>query len=95
MNKKTKMLALLGMGLAMMPPDQHDVLMGMEEKPVVKTPPQKKPPSGTKEYFFNGNGEFSTDHMRKIECVFKCYAINDKNAIRKFKNRHNDTNQPI
>ena len=45
-------------------------------------------PKGCKEYFFNDKGEYSTDHMLKTECVFKCYALNDKSAIRKFKNRH-------
>ena len=42
------------------------------------------PPQGTKQYFFNAIGEFSNTQMRKDECVFICYAINDKNAIRKF-----------
>lgn len=46
---------------------------------------QPKPPTGTKEYFFNSNGEFSTESMLKEDVAFKCCAINDKNAIRKFK----------
>lgn len=41
-------------------------------------------PKGTKEYFFNNDGEFSTKSMLKTECVFKCVASNDKNAKRKF-----------
>ena len=45
---------------------------------------EKRPPSGCKEYFFNVNGEFSTEKMLKTECVFTCFAINDKNATRKF-----------
>jgi len=44
-------------------------------------------PKGCKEYFFNDNGEFSTDHMRRSECVFTCYAINNKSAIKKFNKR--------
>jgi hypothetical protein len=47
------------------------------------------PPKGTKEYFFNIEGEFSTERMLKTECVFKCFATNDKNAIRKFNNWKN------
>lgn len=43
-------------------------------------------PNGTKEYFFNMYGEFSTESMLKTECVFKCVSINDKNAIKKFQN---------
>jgi hypothetical protein len=46
--------------------------------------PNKPKPKGTKEYFFNRNGEFRTDKMRKDECVFICYAINDISAIKKF-----------
>lgn len=45
---------------------------------------QPRPPKGAKEYFFNERGEFSTERMLKSETVFMCYAINDKNAIRKF-----------
>jgi hypothetical protein len=43
-----------------------------------------KPPNGTKEYWFNQQGEFSTTGMKRDEIAFKCVAINDKNAIRKF-----------
>lgn len=45
-------------------------------------------PKGCKQYFFNINGEFSTEKMLRSECVFTCFAINDKSAIRKFK-QHN------
>jgi hypothetical protein len=78
------MLAMLGLGLAMMPPDQQRALMDYEEKPKTKKALIERPPSGTKEYFFNSIGEFSTTKMLKSECVFICYAINDKNAKRKF-----------
>lgn len=57
-------------------------------KPIIyidKTPPI---PKGCKEYFFNSHGEFSTQSMRKDECVFKCIALNDKSATKKFKNRN-------
>ncbi len=84
MNKKAQMLAMLGLSMAMMPLDQHNQRADYEEKPKKKLPPIVKPPSGTKEYFFNSIGEFSTTKMLKSECVFICYAINDKNAKRKF-----------
>jgi hypothetical protein len=45
---------------------------------------QPRPPKGTKEYFFNQYGDFSTESMLKSEVVFKCWASNDKNAVRKF-----------
>lgn len=47
---------------------------------------QPKPPKGAKDYFFNEKGEFSTERMLKTECVFKCFARDDKNAKRKFNN---------
>ncbi len=49
-------------------------------------PPVKKVcPAGAKQYFFNAVGEFSTVKMKREECVFTCFAINDNNAIKKFK----------
>lgn len=41
-------------------------------------------PKGCKEYFFAIDGRFSTEKMLRSECVFKCVASNEKNAIRKF-----------
>jgi len=47
--------------------------------------PQNTPiPKGAKEYWFNENGGFSTEKMRRDEIVFKCIAINDKSAKKKF-----------
>jgi hypothetical protein len=57
-------------------PREKRVYIEKEKRPYV--------PTGSKEYFFNEQGEFSTERMRKDETVFKCIAINDKNAIRKF-----------
>lgn len=47
---------------------------------------EPKVPKGLKEYFFNDRGVFSTEGMRKDECVFKCVALNDKSALRKYNN---------
>lgn len=47
-------------------------------------------PKGCKEYAFDIHGEFSKDgypKMLRVDVVFKCIALNDKSAIRKFKNR--------
>lgn len=41
-------------------------------------------PAGCKEYFFDNDGEFSTEKMRYSELAFKCIASNDKTAIKKF-----------
>ena len=59
---------------------KNDDYIGDDYRPL-KEPPI---PKGTQEYFFNANGEYSTSHMRRDECIFKCFAINDKNAIKKF-----------
>ena len=59
----------------------------MREKEENKRPlePHQKPiPKGMKLYFFNIEGEYSTDHMLKTDVVFECFASNDKNAIKKF-----------
>ena len=67
------------------------------EKP--ETPKNKKNPiqhKGQFEYWFRENGTFLNEkqgeRMRKDECVFKCFSINDKNAIRKF--QQFNKNQP-
>jgi hypothetical protein len=52
---------------------------GKEVPPII--PPI---PKGCKQYFFNQDGEFSTEKMRKDECVFICIASNDKTAKKKF-----------
>lgn len=47
-------------------------------------PKEKRPPKGCKEYFFNEGGEYSTDKMLISETIFKCFAINNKSALKKF-----------
>lgn len=44
----------------------------------------RKPPKGTIEYCFDENGEILEPPVLKTLIFFKCYAINKKNAIRKF-----------
>lgn len=56
---------------------------------------EKPVPKGAKRYLFNTNGEFSTETMLKSEVVFKCIAISDERAIKKYnkwktKNKNND-----
>lgn len=43
-------------------------------------------PAGCKEYFFDQDGNFSTEQMKISILAFKCVASNDENAIRKFNN---------
>lgn len=64
----------------------------IEEKPREYTPNLKdiepKPQKGQFHYWFRADGTFLNEkqgeRMRKEECVFKCFSINDKNAIKKF-----------
>jgi hypothetical protein len=53
-------------------------------EPVIHLPKEKPIPKGAKEYFFNAQGEFSTERMLKTETVFKCVAISEKSATKKF-----------
>lgn len=76
-NAALQMMGLMGM-MAMSQDTEYNYL---EREPIEIQP---KPPRGTSEYFFNAMGEFSTGQMLKEDVVFYCYAINDKNAIKKF-----------
>lgn len=79
MNKKMAMMYGLAAMMAYDPTTNKIYKERVDSSPIIP-----KPPSGTREYFFNQNGEFSNTRMLKSECVFKCNAINDKNAYRKF-----------
>jgi len=52
--------------------------------PVLYEPKQNPIPKGAKEYWFNAYGEFSTEGMLKTDIVFKCVAISDKSAKKKY-----------
>ena len=89
MNKLQSLLALTTALGGMLPEDQifmHEHGYSKEAEHIVLDKPDKYVPKGAKQYFFNDDGEFSTDHMRKTECVFDCVASNDRNAMRKFYN---------
>lgn len=66
---------------------QMEGSMGIDpnEGRINKIPEPIKPPTGTKEYWFNSSGEFSCVRMLKVETVYSCYAINEKNAIKKYR----------
>ena len=67
----------------------HEHGYSKDAEHIILDKPDKHVPTGTKQYFFNDDGEFSTTHMRKTECVFDCVASNDRNAMRKFYNWNN------
>ena len=77
-------LAMLAMAAVMIEGTGMKSTGSGEDDARVFIPKQPIPPKGAKEYFFNSVGEFSTEKMLRTETVFKCFAINDKNAVRKF-----------
>ena len=82
--------SLLALASAINPTMGEEAVMSLRrevENEKESLPHNKPTPKGTKLYFFNTKGEFSTDHTLKADVVFECFAINDKNAIRKFKKR--------
>jgi hypothetical protein len=81
---KSNALAMLAMAAAMSEGSSMTFTGSGEDDARVFIPKQPIPPKGAKEYFFNSVGEFSTEKMLRTETVFKCFAINDKNAVRKF-----------
>lgn len=89
MNNKMKGNAMMMAALAMaMAPGESMMFTGRGDEARQVWPPPKReerPPAGCKTYWFKANGEFSSERMLKSETVFECFAINDRNAIRKFK----------
>lgn len=87
MRKSSVMSSLLAM--ALMSEDMYPMSEEQynESKPVEFRPThhEPKPKKGQKTYFFNKFGHFDNGEMLKSECVFQCFAINAKNAIKKFK----------
>lgn len=75
------MLGLFGAMMAMQDQSNHRT---NNEDILKRDKPKKINPKGTKEYYFNSSGEFVEILSQS---VFSCVASNEKNAIRKFKNR--------
>jgi hypothetical protein len=82
MSKMKNIAAMYGMMAAFTANENHPIMYDIKREPIEIQP---KPPTGKKEYFFNSRGEYSTESMLKEDVVFKCCAINEKNAVRKFK----------
>lgn len=59
-----------------------------EEIKISSKPKEPIIPKGHNRYWFRIDGTFlnekQSERMLKSECVFKCFALNDKNAIKKF-----------
>jgi len=94
MNMKSSFLAM-----AMMAEMMENVSYPKQNKVRAFIPSEPREPKqqpGTFHYWFKDDGSFLNEkqgeRMRKDECVFVCYSINDKNAIKKFQKYKNDQN---
>lgn len=88
MNKmKSNAMMMAALAMAMTSKESMMFTGRGEEVRRVWPPPKReqRSPAGCKTYWFKANGEFSSERMLKSETVFKCFAINDRNAILKFK----------
>ncbi len=81
----------LGFALAMAMMSENS-MYDVDEKPREYKPSlrefEPQPQKGQFHYWFRADGTFlnekQDERMRKDECVFKCFSINNKNAIKKF-----------
>lgn len=86
---KVKGILAMALSMAMM---SESAMLDINEKPRKYIPNKKRnepiPKKGQFHYWFRVDGTFLNEkqgeRMRKEECVFKCFSINDKNAIKKF-----------
>lgn len=81
-SSKMKLNALMIAAMAMS--GNTFMASGKGDEMTIYLPPEEVAPAGTKTYWFDAFGNFSTEKMRRDEVVFKCFAINDKNAQRKY-----------
>lgn len=89
MKAKTKIFTMAMMGAmlsSMAQTSQREYYQNENESN--KEPKEPIIPKGQFHYWFRIDGTFlnekQSERMLKEECVFKCFAINDKNAIKKF-----------
>lgn len=82
MSMKKNMALLAAMAIMF---DPRSFGQGQPENKIDFSPANKPVPKGCKEYWFNKNGGFSTEKMRHDKIVFKCHALNDNSAKKKFK----------
>jgi hypothetical protein len=87
MRNSKSMLGIMSM-MAMMSGEDFPMDYSPIKKPKTKKPLEEKPQNGQFHYWFRSDGTFLSEkqgeRMLKEDCVFKCFAINDKNAIKKF-----------
>ena len=86
-----KLHGYFGMALVMAMMSETNFAQENEPRKFERNPKkdiEPKPQKGQFHYWFRADGTFlnerQSERMRKDECVFVCFAINDKNAIKKF-----------
>ena len=87
---KTNRLSILAtaMMLGTFAQTNLDGFNSIQELEKENKPKEPIAPKGHIHYWFRIDGTFlnekQSERMLKEECVFKCFALNDKNAIKKF-----------
>jgi len=82
---KNKGILAFGMMMAMMDTKQFGILPQEEPLKFTEKKQEEPPiPKGCKEYWFREDGSFETERILRTKIFFKCYAINNKSAIKKF-----------
>ena len=97
MSAKSKLytMAIMGAMLSSMAQTSEREYYEKEHGPNIE-PKEPIIPKGHIHYWFRIDGTFlnekQSERMLKEECVFKCFALNDKNAIKKFEKWSNENN---
>ena len=97
MSAKSKLytMAMMGAMLSSMAQTSEREYYEKEHEPN-KEPKEPIIPKGHIHYWFRIDGTFlnekQSERMLKEECVFKCFALNEKNAIKKFEKWSNENN---
>lgn len=99
---KSALAAIIANSLAIdiRPPSNEDFLQAINDSQQTLTRvdwPQERIPKGAKHYAFRQDGTFLcyddvAERLRHDEVSFKCYARDDKNAIRKWNNFNHEQN---
>ena len=88
MNTNTRKHLLLGLMTMSMAQTNRENFEAFEEEQVFKKEKTLEPKPGQFYYWFRIDGTFLSEkqdeRMLKEDCAFTCFAINDKNAIKKF-----------
>ena len=94
--KKSALLSILALGLASGFPSTANAEVEEWERQNEENRKQRiqqgrlQPHKGQKRYSFSIDGGFTSDSGKLFDEVFHCFAINDKNAVKKFNQWYNN-----